>query len=606
MSKHNGSCKNRCVLFKAKRPSTGGRYGAGQYRCQICEIYLTGEGVEKNHCKCCNYKIRTKPRNSMYKEKYHAQVDNMPDSQDIDHKTNHAGPDGDKHIDNSEIAKKSTPIYDDIDKNAKTEDELKEFLNSVNLATNHPLVMFKELVEYGKLHKGEIAESLAYFNNKDTSNLDSIRQFFSVSVYESLVKSDFVKEAKGSLELPYYVLNVRLESFQRVAMLEHLVKKITEYNRQHSIPENKYPHANNMDNIDWSKTDPEDLLIPQATKNSADDVRPTSPKSFWIWSVTPENWEIVRSKNVWGSILAKEKIGNKVQDGDQVAFYVTGTKSFKGIFEFAGGWSESKKELWAGDLQPDGSLKYVSCINLNPIKMGTVSISSLGEKIHLFIDKSPNIRNLILKGNGGYPSNHGRSLLKADFEIIKNMMAQNSRTDSHSKNSSLKQNSQDLKTKKRFVKIVSTPGSSVNISHCKIEHTHTIQKNQIVTNDEICSLFGVANMGGIRYSKNTNVVVLLSSLSNDYVCGIRPDSKLITYAGEKKSNEELKHGNEKIFNSKNIPMVFFQEIYQKPGIRKRGALDNKYKFIGTVRYLGHFWEGENNKKAIKFVLEIVS
>ena len=606
MSKHNGSCKNRCILFKAKKPSTGGRYDAGQYRCQICEIYITDEGVEKNHCKCCNYKIRSKPRNRVYKERYRARVGKTPDNQDTDRKTNHTDIDGNKHTDNSKTVKKSTPIYDDVDKNAKTEDELKEFLDSINLTTNHPLVMLKELVEYGKLHKGEIAESLAYFNNKDTDNLDSIRPFFSVSVYEFLVKSDFVKEVKGLLEFPYYVLNVRLESFQLVAMLEHLVKKIAEYNMQHNIPENKYPYANNMDNIDWSKIDPEDILIPQTTKNSINDIAPLPSKSFWIWSVTPENWDIIRSKNVWGSILVKEKIGSKVQDGDQVAFYVTGTKSFKGIFEFVGGWFESKKELWEGDLQPDGSIKYVSCINLNPIKMGAVPISSLDEKIQLFIDKPTNIRNLILKGNGGYPSNHGRSLLKTDFEIIKNLMTQNSLANNHSQNSLHKQDFQDIKPKKRFVKIVSTLGNSVNISHCKIEHTYTIQKNQIVTNDEICSLFGVANMGGIRYSKNTNVIVLLSSLSNDYVCGIHPDSKLITYSGEKKSNEEIKHGNEKISNSKNIPMVFFQEIYQKPGMRKRGALDNKYKFIGTVRYLGHFWESENNKNAIKFVLEIVS
>ena len=73
-------CNGICKGFKVKKPAQGGRYEAGQARCQICDIWIDHNGcVLKDrsyatansvgwYCKCCNYKVRTKPRNSVYKE----------------------------------------------------------------------------------------------------------------------------------------------------------------------------------------------------------------------------------------------------------------------------------------------------------------------------------------------------------------------------------------------------------------------------------------------------------------------------------------------------------------------------------------------------------
>ena len=68
-------CKGICVRHKAK--NTGGRYLRyinGQVRCNLCEIFLTSEGVQiKPHgkyCKCCGNKIRSKPRCSACKIAY--------------------------------------------------------------------------------------------------------------------------------------------------------------------------------------------------------------------------------------------------------------------------------------------------------------------------------------------------------------------------------------------------------------------------------------------------------------------------------------------------------------------------------------------------------
>ncbi len=57
-------CKGICVRHKAMKPVGIGRYSTGQKRCQICEIFLTWDGV---WCPCCGYRLRTRPRNSKFK-----------------------------------------------------------------------------------------------------------------------------------------------------------------------------------------------------------------------------------------------------------------------------------------------------------------------------------------------------------------------------------------------------------------------------------------------------------------------------------------------------------------------------------------------------------
>ena len=77
----SGRCKGICKKFKAKRPSNGKRYDSGQARCQICEEWIDYHGahlkgnipaIENSigwFCNCCNYRMRQKPRNKIYKEK---------------------------------------------------------------------------------------------------------------------------------------------------------------------------------------------------------------------------------------------------------------------------------------------------------------------------------------------------------------------------------------------------------------------------------------------------------------------------------------------------------------------------------------------------------
>lgn len=60
------SCRNNCIEHKAIRPSNQSRYGTGQKRCQICDIFIHWNGL---FCPCCGMRLRMKPRNKKYKTK---------------------------------------------------------------------------------------------------------------------------------------------------------------------------------------------------------------------------------------------------------------------------------------------------------------------------------------------------------------------------------------------------------------------------------------------------------------------------------------------------------------------------------------------------------
>ncbi len=59
-------CREECLQYKAKKPPNASRYGTGQKRCQICEIFLKCEG---SFCPCCGCRLRMKPRNKVWKAK---------------------------------------------------------------------------------------------------------------------------------------------------------------------------------------------------------------------------------------------------------------------------------------------------------------------------------------------------------------------------------------------------------------------------------------------------------------------------------------------------------------------------------------------------------
>jgi hypothetical protein len=59
-------CKDICIRHKAHKPYRSGRYGNGQKRCQICEIFIKWDGI---FCPCCGCRLRIGPRLFKHKVK---------------------------------------------------------------------------------------------------------------------------------------------------------------------------------------------------------------------------------------------------------------------------------------------------------------------------------------------------------------------------------------------------------------------------------------------------------------------------------------------------------------------------------------------------------
>ena len=67
-------CKGICPRYKASGSPANGRYSSNQKRCKECEIFLFWTGIR---CPCCGLKLRTKPRNKLYKEKNRARLEHQ-------------------------------------------------------------------------------------------------------------------------------------------------------------------------------------------------------------------------------------------------------------------------------------------------------------------------------------------------------------------------------------------------------------------------------------------------------------------------------------------------------------------------------------------------
>ena len=63
------TCKGICLRHKAQKPVDSGRYASGQKRCQGCEIFIKWDMI---WCPCCGYRLRTRPRNSIFKKRFAA------------------------------------------------------------------------------------------------------------------------------------------------------------------------------------------------------------------------------------------------------------------------------------------------------------------------------------------------------------------------------------------------------------------------------------------------------------------------------------------------------------------------------------------------------
>ena len=114
--------------------------------------------------------------------------------------------------------KKSTPIYDEPDSSKKTYYELKEFLeNKIKPQANYQFVMLKTVLSRETVSQGRLLlEDLAIFNNKNPSDIEQIKYFLKVPVYDVLENHGFVKSMTKVCKKNITSLNIILSEYQRI------------------------------------------------------------------------------------------------------------------------------------------------------------------------------------------------------------------------------------------------------------------------------------------------------------------------------------------------------------------------------------------------------
>ncbi len=604
---YGGFCKGICENYIAPRPPSGDRYAQGQVRCTNCEVYLIPQGATikngRRVCICCNFFVRTRPRDPELRDAYYQKVQ---DHVYVDVPSNPTVESTEDQRIGPEIngGKKTTPTFAKTNSEKKTYSELKAFIDGLHLHANYQLVMLKHLISHKTAYRAEIAESLAYFNNKDTSQIDNVKEFMYVPVYEVLVRHGFVTEYRNAryFNRREFGINVELNEYEQYEIDQLLQKRIEEWNKSHGIPENQYPN----EGINWN-----------FHRELTHEVK------YWIWSVSEENWEILKKEKIWGSKVRPEGLMEWVLPKDQIIFYVRGSKSFRGIFEIAGEWFDDSKNLRWFDEKEQREIIYQSAVPIRLIILGIAKIDDLQE-LSIFANKDQNLRNLVLKGESGYPSNKRQPVPTMDFEIIRKTHemyppenVNPETTDKVQQNSSVPaqyKNETEIRrsphnSELEITKIFETRPGGIIIKDVQELKEEVIGKGYRFSNDKLSEIFGVGNMGGIRYSKKNNLIVLCETESGQYRDGRSIDFGLFFYTGEGVTgDQEISGGNYRLIHSEKIPIFYFVEEHQEPGKKKRGALDNIYRFVAKVRYQKHIIKTENDitgqpRLLIKFLLE---
>lgn len=297
-----------------------------------------------------------------------------------------------------------------------------------------------------------------------------------------------------------------------------------------------------------------------------------NPQSeYWIYVTSEEHWKILKRKKIWGSVAALEKINQKIHPGDKTIFYVKGTHSFKGCFEFDGDWYPAEKGIWTDEDNVD----YRSQINLKPLRFGNVDLDILKESevYKQRLDsgwQKDKIVSILLRAGQGYPANNNTSLSEADFNLICKKMDGNEMSSSNelkklAKNTHMKEEfiteiENELNEQKQII-FAGPPGTSKTFFARKFAEYFTGNKDNI----EI-----------IQFHPSYNY--------EDFVEGIRPKiEKKKNVSGYEIKDGILKKSNIKAFvHEKSKIVLIIDEI-------NRGNIS---RIFGELIYLLEYREDE--------------
>ena len=136
--------------------------------------------------------------------------------------------------------------------------------------------------------------------------------------------------------------------------------------------------------------------------------------SCWLFSVTPENWEIARKRHIWA--VRTENIAQKIKKGDLIVLYVTRIRSFCSILQVVEDWTQAKHAIWTDEIN-EGKIKYPYQTKATMIMGGLVNTKELVAKLS-FVENKQRWGVYFL----GAPANLRRPIPESDYRLIHETM----------------------------------------------------------------------------------------------------------------------------------------------------------------------------------------
>ena len=103
---------------------------------------------------------------------------------------------------------------------------------------------------------------------------------------------------------------------------------------------------------------------------------------YWLVSISPENWEIMKKELKFGS---KRDLSKFIKKEDYLIVYVRGTYKIKGIFKVTSDWYEANDLLWNDEKEKD-ELIYKYRIDVEPVKITEIDVRGIVDRLS-FIEK---------------------------------------------------------------------------------------------------------------------------------------------------------------------------------------------------------------------------
>jgi predicted RNA-binding protein len=141
--------------------------------------------------------------------------------------------------------------------------------------------------------------------------------------------------------------------------------------------------------------------------------------TYWIFSVTRENWKIARDQRILA--VRTEDLAKKVKKGDFIVSYIVGTGSFCAVVQISEDWISSSQIVWA-DEKKEGMVKYPYQSKVKIVQEGLASVKDLLPKLSFVKNKhrwGPYFQ--------GTPANARRPIEKIDFDAILEALKSNPR-----------------------------------------------------------------------------------------------------------------------------------------------------------------------------------